>query len=135
MNQMLAMVVHKRQDDWDLSLPHVEFVYNNSISAATGLKNQRVPHGQLPRLPLTGFDRSGVVGHQSLARDHLAYCDLATDRKTRANYIVRAHHALTLSRLNSAETPPWPTRCVQHLTSLRVVGNGCTTLPLPSARV
>ena len=30
--------------------------------------------------PLTAFDGTGVVGHQSLARDHLAYCDLATDR-------------------------------------------------------
>ena len=46
------------------------------------------------------FDRSGVVGHQSLARDHLAYCDLATDRQKRANDIVRAHHALTVSRVN-----------------------------------
>ena len=100
MDQMLAMVVHKRQDDWDLSLPHVKFAYNNSISAATGLGTRRGPHGQLPRLPLTGFDRTGVVGHQSLARDHLVYCDMATDRKTRANDIVRAHHALTLSRLN-----------------------------------
>ena len=48
------------------------------------------------------------MGHQSLAaRDHLAYCDLATDRKKRANDIVRAHHALTVSRVdcrNSAFT-------------------------------
>ena len=40
------------------------------------------------------------MGHQSLARDHLAYCDLATDRQKRADDIVRAHHALTLSRVN-----------------------------------
>ena len=38
--------------------------------------------------------------HQSLARDHLAYCDLATDRQQRANDIVRKHHALTVSRVN-----------------------------------
>ena len=42
---------------------------------------------RLPRLPKTVFDRTGVVGHQSLARDHLAYCDLATDRQKRANNI------------------------------------------------
>ena len=44
--------------------------------------------------------RTGVVRHQSLARDHLAYCDLTTDRQKRANDIVRAHHALTVSRVN-----------------------------------
>ena len=55
---------------------------------------------RLPRLPLTGFDRTGVVGHQSLALDHLAYCGLVTDRQKRANDIVRAHHALTVSRVN-----------------------------------
>ena len=32
---MLAVVVNERQDDWDLRLPHVEFAYNNSDSAAT----------------------------------------------------------------------------------------------------
>ena len=36
MAQMLAMVDNERQDDWDIHLPHVEFAYNNSVSAATG---------------------------------------------------------------------------------------------------
>ena len=35
--QMLAMVVNELQDDWDLQLPHVQFDYNNWISAGTGL--------------------------------------------------------------------------------------------------
>ena len=100
MAQMLAMVVNERQDDWDLHLPHVEFTCNNSVSAATGLAPNEVHMGRLPRLTLTVFDRTGVVGHQSLARDHLAYCDLATDRQKRANDIVRAHHVLTVSRVN-----------------------------------
>ena len=86
---------------------------------------------RLPRLPLTVFDRTGVVGHQSLARDHLAYCDLATDRQKHVNDIVRAHHALTVSRVNRRNSA----LCVQHLTSLLVVGHGYTILPLPSARV
>ena len=97
---MLAMVVNERQDGWDLHLPHVEFAYNNSVSAATGLAPNKVHMGRLPRLPLTVFDRTGVVGHQSLARDHLAYCNLATDRLKRANDLVRAHHALTVSCVN-----------------------------------
>ena len=96
--QMLAMVTNERQTHWDLHLPHVEFAYNNAVSAATGLGLNKVHIGRLPRLPQTVFDRTGVVGHQSLARDHLAYCDLATDLKKRANDIVRAHHALTVSR-------------------------------------
>ena len=61
--------------------------------------------GRLSRLPLIFFERTGVSGHQSLARDHLAYCDLATDRQQRANDIVRKRHALIASlvkRRNSA---------------------------------
>ena len=100
MAQMLATVVNERQDDWDLHLPHVEFAYNNSVSAATGPAPNEVHMGRLPRLPLMVFDRTGIVGHQSLARDHLAYCDLTTDRPKRANDTVRAHHALAIFRLD-----------------------------------
>ena len=109
MLQMLAMVVNERQDYWDLQLHHVEFTYNNSVSAATGLAPNEVHMGRLPRFPLTAFERTGVLGHQSLAHDHLTYCDLATDRQQRANDIVRKHHALTVSRVNrrnSALTDP-----------------------------
>ena len=98
MAQMLAMV-NKRQDDWDSQLPHVEFAYNNSVSAATGLAPNEVYMGRLPRLPLTIFDRSAVVGHQRLARDHLPYCDLASERQQRANDIVREMRVLTISRV------------------------------------
>ena len=37
MAQMLAMVCNEHQNDWDVHLPHVEYSYNNSVSAATGL--------------------------------------------------------------------------------------------------
>ena len=97
MAQMLAMVVKERQDDWDAQLPRVEFTYNNSVSAATGLAHNEVHMGRLPCLPLTVFDRSGVACHQSLARDPLAYCDLA--RQQHANDIVREMHSLTVSRV------------------------------------
>ena len=100
MAQMLAMVVNELQNNWDEQLPHVEFAYNNSVSAATGLAPNEVHMGRLPRLPLTIFERAGVAGHQSLARDHLAYCDLATDRQQRAYDILREHHALTVARMN-----------------------------------
>ena len=98
--QVLVMVVNERQDDWDLHLPHVEFAYNNSVSATTCLAPNEVHMDRLPRLPLAVFDRNGVEGHQSLARDHLGSCDLATDRQKRANDTVRALQALTVSRVN-----------------------------------
>ena len=72
MAQMLAMVANE--------LPHVEFAHNHSVSAATGLAPNEVHMGRLPRLTLTTFEHNGVFGQQSLACDHLAYCDLATDR-------------------------------------------------------
>ena len=81
-------------------LARVEFAYNNYVSAATGLAPNEIHMGRLPRLPLTIFERTGVAGHQSMARDHLAYCDLATDRQQRAYEIVREHHALTVARAN-----------------------------------
>ena len=100
MAEMLAMDVNERQDDWDLQLSHVEFAYNNSVSAATGLAPNEVHMVRLPRLPVTVFGRAGVAGHQSLARDRLAYCDLARDRQQRANDLVRKHYALTVSCVN-----------------------------------
>ena len=72
---MLAMVVKGLRNNWDELLPHVEFAYNNSVSAATGLAPNGFHTGRLPRLPLTIFERTGVAGHQRLAADHLAYCD------------------------------------------------------------
>ena len=56
--------------------------------------------GRLSRLPMMVFDRTDVVGHQSLAPDPLAYGHLATDQQKRANDILRAHHALAVSRVN-----------------------------------
>ena len=80
MAQMLAMVCNEHQNDWDVHLPHVEYAYNNSVSAATGLAPNEVYIGRLPRLPLTVFDRSYGGIHQNLDRDQLAYCDLARSR-------------------------------------------------------
>ena len=67
MAQMLAMVANERQDDWDVRLPYVEFAYNNSVSAATGLAPNEVHMNRLPRLPLTIFEHHYARGHQSLA--------------------------------------------------------------------
>ena len=50
MAQMLAMVVNERQDEWDLQVSHIEFAYNISVSAATGLAPNEVYMGRRPRL-------------------------------------------------------------------------------------
>ena len=105
MAQMLAMVVNDFRNNWDEQLPHVEFAYNNSVSATTGLASNEVHMGMLPRLPLTISERTEITGYHSLTCDHLAYCDLATDCQQRTYDIVREHHALTCSsveRRNSA---------------------------------
>ena len=70
--------------------------------------------GRLPRLPLTIFERTGVAGHQSLALDHLSYCDLATDRQQREYDIVR-EHSLTFLTWNVV-TQPSPT----HLSLIHI---------------
>ena len=76
-----------------------------SASAATGLVPNEVHLGKLPRLPLIIFDRSGVTVHQSLARDDLAYCNLASECQQRANDIVREMHALTVFRVERRNSP------------------------------
>ena len=100
MAQMLAMVCNEHQNDWDVHLPHVEYAYNNSVSAATGLAPNEIHMGRLPRLPLAIFDRSYGGTHQNLDRDQLAYCDLARERQQRAYELVREQHALTVARVN-----------------------------------
>ena len=104
MAQMLAMVCNEHQNDWDVHLPHVEYAYNNSVSAATGLALNEAHIRRLPRLPLTIVDRSYGSAHQSLDRDQLAYCDLARDRQQRAYEIVREQHALTIARVNGCNS-------------------------------
>ena len=131
MAQMLAMVVNEQQNDWDVRLPQVEFAYNNSVSAATGLAPNETHMDRLPRLLLTVFERKGVAGYQSLARDRLAYCDLATDRQQRAYDIVRKHDALTVSRVNRRNSA---LANALHPTPKFVVGGCCLLYTSPSPR-
>ena len=100
MAQMLARVCNEHQNDWDVHLPHVEYAYNNSVSAATGLSPNEVHIGRLPRPPLTGFDRSYGDAHQNLDSDQLAYCDLARERQQRAYELVQEQHAFPVARVN-----------------------------------
>ena len=46
------MVCNEHQNDWRAHLPRVEYAYNNSVSATTGLAPNEVYIRRLPRLPL-----------------------------------------------------------------------------------
>lgn len=94
-----ALVVNERQDDLDLHLPHVEFAYNNSVSAATGSAPIQVLMAGLPRYPVALLDNIYTRGHLSLERDQLECCNLATDRQRRAYELVREQHTITVSRM------------------------------------
>ena len=112
MAQMLAMVCNEHQNDWDVHLPHVEYAYNDSVSAATGLAPNEVHIGRLPRFPLAVFDRSHGVAHQSLDRNHLDYCDLARERQLRARSRTARPHSCSHQRaqLHPLERAPGPTQ-------------------------
>ena len=105
MAQMLSMGSNERQDNWNELLPHVESSYNNSVNASTGLTPNEVHMGCLPHLLLSAFNSPNLGGHQSLDRDLLAYCNLATERQQRAYRLVREHHAVTASRLARRNNP------------------------------
>ena len=65
-----------------------------------GWPPNEVHTNRLSCLPLAIFEHRYARGHQSLARDYLEYCDLATDRQRRAYALVReTTHALTTSHL------------------------------------
>ena len=97
--QMLSCVVNEQQNDWDVHLTHVEFSYNNAVSAATGLAPNEIHLGHFPRFPIAVLEHSPLAGNQSLDRDQLAYCDLVKERQLRAYRLVREHHAIVTSRL------------------------------------
>ena len=86
MAQMLAMVCNEHQNDWDVHLPHVEYAYNNSVSAATGLAPNKVHKEQLS-LNWTGPFKILAVGPSSAADtpdghplgDKLLYLDLPSN--------------------------------------------------------
>ena len=77
---MLSMGSNERQDNRGKLLPHVKSAYNNSAKTSTRLAPNEVHIGRLPRLLLSVFDSLNIGGHQSLDRDHRAYCNLVTER-------------------------------------------------------
>lgn len=127
------MAVNELQNKWDAQLPHLKFTHKKPVSTAMGLASNGFHMGRLPRPPLTIIERTGIVGLQSLARDYLAYCDLATDRQKRVCDIVREHHVLTVARVNRHNSALCK-QCVQPPNSPLAGGRGCTIRRLLSIR-
>ena len=100
MATVLAMGCKEHQIDWVTHLSHVEYTYNNSASAATGLASNEVHIIRLPSLPLAVFDRSYGGARQSLDHDCLAYCDPVPERQHHAYELVREQPALPVARAN-----------------------------------
>ena len=67
---------------------------------ATRLAPNEVHFGRFPRLSLTVIHNPNMGGHQSLNRDQLGHMTSSTDRQRRACRVLRALHAITLSRLD-----------------------------------
>lgn len=65
----------------------------------TGLVPNEIHIGPLPRLPIAVLERPHGDGHQSLHRDQVDYCDLATDYQQRSYALVHKHHAPSISRI------------------------------------
>ena len=80
MAEMLAMIVNERQTTGTCSsltsTPHTTI---RSARRRVWCPTRFTWVDFDVSLSLKVFERTGVSGHQSLARDHLAYCDLATN--------------------------------------------------------
>ena len=61
--KLTASAYHPSGNGVQRTPKHVEYAYNNSISAVTGLAPKEFHLGLLPRLSLTAFDRSYGGGH------------------------------------------------------------------------
>ena len=83
---MLAMVCNEHQNDWDVHLPHVEYAYNNSVSAATGLASNEVHIGRLPRsLSPSLIDHMVVYIRTSIATNSPTATLLVSPNNVRTN--------------------------------------------------
>ena len=131
MAQMLEIVVNEIQNNWDERLPHAEFAYNDSVSAATGLAPNEVHMGF--RAFLSRF--SNVPGSPITRAWPAITSPTATWRPT-------ASSPRTISSVNTMPsqflawndaTQPSPTHCARTSNSPLVAGCGCTTRLSPSA--
>ena len=51
LGDLLRCVIREKQGTWDLTLPLVEFAYNNAVNRSTGKSPFQIVHGYSPRTP------------------------------------------------------------------------------------
>ena len=102
--QMLSLVISEQQDDWDEWLPYVVQVYNNSVSAATGLAPNEIHLGRMPRLPMATIDECVVNGHTGEKQDQLLYLNIVRERQQRAFELVQGSHLIAMSKIQRSNT-------------------------------
>jgi len=51
LGDLLRCVIGEKQGTWDLTLPLVEFAYNNAVNRSTGKSPFQIVHGYSPRTP------------------------------------------------------------------------------------
>ena len=102
----IYIVVNERQDDWDLHLPHPCRICLQQLGQRRyRFSSKPRAYGTPPAFPTYGLRQRlrqrAPEPRQSLARDHLEYCQLAVDRQQRRSYdLVREPHLLTVVRIN-----------------------------------
>ena len=70
--------------------------YNNSVSAATGLAQNDIHLGRMPRLPMTIIDKCVVKGHTGENQGQLLYLDIVRERQQRAFELVQESHLIAI---------------------------------------
>ena len=117
MAQMLAMVCNEHQNDWDYHLPHVEYAYNNSVSAATGLAPNEVHIGRLPRLPSPSLIDRTVAPRPS-------------EPRPRPTHLLRPRSRASTTRLRTCARTARPHRCSSKRAQFR-----CLRCPPPPPQI
>lgn len=71
------IVVHDRENDWNVHVSYIVLSYNCFSNAAAGLSSNELFIGRFPRLPMTVFKLHAFDLHQGLDHDQISYRHLA----------------------------------------------------------
>ena len=136
MAQMLAMTCNERQDGWDIHLPHVDFAYNNPVSAATGSAANEVHMNRLPRRPLTS-SRTALRPRPSQPRPRPTNWNTGTPLPTANGMRMRwcVNNTLSRSLAWNAVTQRSQAHSNNAVPTPSVARHGSTTPLTPFARV
>ena len=102
--QIISLVTSEQHDDWDEWLPNMVQVYNDSLSAATGLVPNEIHLGCMPRLPMTIIEECVVKGNMGEKQDQLLYLDIVREMQQHSFELVQESHLIAMSKLQRSNT-------------------------------